>query len=213
MKKIVLVGICLFMITSSLFAVIPVIPIIISASAAAASTAAVGTTATTALVENNVIESDDLNFLGGIAISHVPETHILAGTIGQPAQETNRTFCVGEPFDLYLQIRVVNRHWYNRSKPITGTITIPHTEIAYYEAVGENSIQITDKKEDPVNRTTTYTFSVMSGDSNKTKPSTIRFRCTPLEVVSDYIHIVYDQNVKSQYDVRDTFHFYERENI
>ena len=212
MKKFILVGICLFMIASSIFAVIPILPIVIAASAVAGTTA-VGTTVTTALVENDVIESDDLNFMGGFAVSHVPETHILAGAIGQPAQETNRTFYVGEPFDLYLQIRVVNRHWYNRSKPITGTITIPHTEIAYYEAVGENSIEITDKKEDPVNRTTTYTFSVMSGDSDDTQPSTIRFRCTPLEAGSNYILIVYDQNVKSQYDVRDTFHFHKRENI
>ena len=211
MKRLFLICITIFMSMSSLFAVFPVIPVVIAASVAGTTVA--GTTVSTALVENNVVESDDFNFMGGLAISHVPETHILAGIVGQPAQETNRTFCVGEPFDLYMQIRVINRHWYNRSKPIGGTITIPHTEVAYYEAVGENSIQITNKKEDPVNKTTTYSFSIMSGDSDNTQASTIRFRCTPLEAGSDNISITFDQNVKSQYDTRDTFHFIERENI
>lgn len=206
MKKFIMVCIYLLIMVNSLFAIIP-IPVI--AALTIVSTA--GTYATgTALVENNVLESDNFNVLGDLSISHVPETHIIAGLIGEPAKETNRTFYVGEYFDIFLNIRVVNRHFFNRSKPITGTITIPHTKVSYYEAVGESSIRIIDKKEDPINNATIYTFSVMSGSSKNTQKSTIRFRCIPLEAGSDVISIVYDQNVKSQYDTRDTFHYYER---
>ena len=192
---------------SSIFAVIPLIPIAIGAGVAAATTAATSV-GTTALVENDVIESDDLNFMGGLSISHVPETHIVAGAAGETPKETNRRFNVGEEFDLYIQIRVVNRHWFNRSKPITGTITIPHTKSAYYESVGENGIKITAVKQDSIKNLTTYTFSIMSGDASDVQASTIRFRCTPLEAGKSELTIIFDQNVKSEYDVRDTFNFY-----
>lgn len=207
MKKILLTCVIFLMSLSSVFAVFPLVPVAIGVGIAAATSAA-SATGTAALVDNEVIESDDLNFMGGLAVSHVPETHILAGTVGDTAKETNRTFLVGEEFDLYIGLRVVNRHFYNRSKPITVTITIPHTKTAYYKDAAENGVTLIGKEQDDIKSLTTYTFSIMSGKAKDLKSSTIRFRCAPLEAGENEITISFDQNVKSQYDVRDTFHFY-----
>ncbi len=206
MKKIFLTCVIFLVSLSSVFAV-PLIPIAIGVGIAAA-TASASATTTAILVDQEVIESDDLNFMGGLAVSHVPETHILAGTVGETAKETNRTFLVGEEFDLYIELRVVNRHFYNRSKPITLTITIPHTEMAYYEDAAQNGLKLIGKKQDNIKSLTTYTFSIMSGRAKDLKSSTIRFRCKPLEAGKNEITISFDQNVKREYDVRDTFHFY-----
>lgn len=174
---------------------IPIIPVIIFAAGPALAGLG-GVFVSKELVDNNVLSSDSFNFLGSLSVSHIPELKSDIRVSGSEKSENLSTLEVGMEYELILSLRFINKHWYNSSKEIEFTISIPDADVLSYviiEEDGEPEYAIVDGLGN------NFSFSLKSGKEEKLEPTTFVFKFIPRNAGDEVVTILFDQNVKESY--------------
>lgn len=173
---------------------IPIIPIIFLAGSAAVPS--LGAFVSKELVDNNVLLSDSFNFFGSLSESHMPELKSVIRVSGSEKSGNLSTLEVGKEYELILSLRFINKHWYNSSKDIEFTVSIPDADVLSYVIIEK------DKESEYVivdGLGNNFSFSLKSGKENEVEPAAFVFRFIPRNAGEKVLKILFDQNVKKSY--------------